>query len=27
MKHPVMHFEIMGQDAPKLGDFYARVFG
>ena len=27
MKHPVMHFEIMGQDAPKLGSFYADVFG
>jgi uncharacterized glyoxalase superfamily protein PhnB len=22
-----MHFEIMGQDAPKLGSFYADVFG
>ena len=22
-----MHFEIMGQDAPKLGNFYADVFG
>ena len=27
MKHPVMHFEIMGQDAPKLRNFYADVFG
>jgi uncharacterized protein len=27
MKHPVMHFEIMGQDAPKLGNFYSDVFG
>ncbi len=27
MKHPVVHFEIMGQDAPKLGSFYAHVFG
>jgi len=27
MKHPVMHFEIMGHDAPKLRDFYADVFG
>ncbi|MGC9992207.1 MAG: VOC family protein [Candidatus Cybelea sp.] len=27
MKHPVMHFEIMGHDAPKLGSFYADVFG
>ena len=27
MKHPVMHFEIMGHDAPKLRDFYERVFG
>ncbi|HLY03611.1 MAG TPA: VOC family protein [Candidatus Cybelea sp.] len=27
MKHPVMHFEIMGQDAPKLRSFYADVFG
>jgi uncharacterized glyoxalase superfamily protein PhnB len=27
MKHPVMHFEIMGQDAPKLRNFYSDVFG
>ena len=27
MKHPVMHFEIMGHDAPKLRSFYADVFG
>lgn len=27
MKHPVMHFEIMGQDAPKLRSFYTDVFG
>jgi hypothetical protein len=27
MKHPVMHFEIMGHDATKLRDFYERVFG
>jgi uncharacterized protein len=27
MKHPVMHFEIMGHDAPKLRDFYTGVFG
>ncbi|MFY9886018.1 MAG: VOC family protein [Candidatus Cybelea sp.] len=27
MKHPVMHFEIMGHDAPKLRNFYANVFG
>jgi uncharacterized protein len=27
MKHPVMHFEIMGHDAPKLRRFYADVFG
>lgn len=27
MKHPVIHFEIMGQDAPKLRNFYADVFG
>ncbi len=27
MKHPVVHFEIMGQDAPKLSSFYADVFG
>jgi uncharacterized protein len=27
MKHPVMHFEIMGQDLPKLRDFYTGVFG
>lgn len=27
MKHPVMHFEIMGHDAPKLRNFYADVFG
>lgn len=27
MKHPVVHFEIMGQDAPKLRSFYADVFG
>jgi uncharacterized protein len=27
VKHPVMHFEIMGQDAPKLRSFYADVFG
>lgn len=26
MKHPVMHFEIMGHDAGKLRDFYADVF-
>ncbi|MGA7356911.1 MAG: VOC family protein [Candidatus Cybelea sp.] len=27
MKHPVMHFEIIGQDAPKLRSFYGDVFG
>ena len=27
MKHPVMHFEIMGHDSPKLRSFYADVFG
>jgi uncharacterized protein len=27
MKHPVMHFEIMGKDAPKLRSFYGDVFG
>jgi uncharacterized glyoxalase superfamily protein PhnB len=27
VKHPVMHFEIMGHDAPKLRSFYADVFG
>jgi uncharacterized glyoxalase superfamily protein PhnB len=27
VKHPVIHFEIMGQDAPKLRSFYADVFG
>ena len=27
MKHPVMHFEIMGHDAPALRTFYADVFG
>lgn len=27
MKHPVMHFEIMGHDAPTLRNFYADVFG
>jgi len=27
VKHPVVHFEIMGQDAPKLSSFYADVFG
>jgi uncharacterized glyoxalase superfamily protein PhnB len=27
VKHPVMHFEIMGQDAPKLRNFYSNVFG
>ena len=27
MNHPVMHFEIMGHDAPKLRSFYADVFG
>jgi uncharacterized protein len=27
MKHPVMHFEIMGKDVSKLGSFYAEVFG
>ena len=27
MKHPVMHFEIMGHDAPKLRSFYTDVFG
>ena len=27
MKHPVVHFEIMGHDAPALRSFYADVFG
>jgi uncharacterized protein len=27
VKHPVIHFEIIGQDAPKLRSFYAGVFG
>lgn len=27
MKHPVIHFEIIGRDAPKLRSFYADVFG
>jgi predicted enzyme related to lactoylglutathione lyase len=27
VKHPVMHFEIIGHDAPKLRNFYADVFG
>ncbi len=27
MKHPVVHFEIMGKDTPKLRDFYTEVFG
>jgi len=27
MKHPVVHFEIMGRDAAKLRAFYADVFG
>ena len=27
MKHPVMHFEIMGQNAPQLRSFYSDVFG
>jgi len=27
VKHPVMHFEIMGHDVPKLRSFYAGVFG
>jgi uncharacterized protein len=27
VKHPVMHWEIMGHDVPKLRDFYTNVFG
>ena len=27
MKHPVVHFEIMGHNAPALRQFYAGVFG
>jgi uncharacterized protein len=27
MKHPVMHFEIIGHDAPALRTFYGDVFG
>ena len=27
MGHPVVHFEIVGQDAAKLQDYYAQLFG
>ena len=27
MKHPVMWFEVLGQDGAKLQQFYARLFG
>lgn len=27
MKHPVIHFEIMGKDSGQLGTFYGEVFG
>jgi predicted enzyme related to lactoylglutathione lyase len=27
MSHPVVHFEVMGQDGKRLQDFYAQLFG
>lgn len=27
MKHPVMWFEVLGQDGAKLQQFYSRLFG
>ena len=27
MGNPVVHFEIIGKDTARLGDFYSRLFG